>query len=139
MPKPESQGNGTSPISGRVYMSKAQDVVTSVLATGSAIRQDVLHKAKTFDEKHKLRANATVRVNSLDKRFGLSEKFNVGVSVVNEEVNSMDQRLQVSDKTMAAIMAAVKKLNNTGSTVKSSRYVTAGTACLNGSKVGFPS
>ena len=35
---------------------------------------------------------------------------------------SMDQRLQVSDKTMAAIIADEKKLNNTGLTVKSSRF-----------------
>ncbi|CAI9273091.1 unnamed protein product [Lactuca saligna] len=106
---PNAEGNGSSPRSGRVYMSKAQDVVTSVLAKGSAIR-----------------------VNSLDKRVGLTEKFSVGVSVVNEKVKSVDQRLQVSDKTMAAIMAAERKLNNTGSAVKSSRYVTAGTAWLNG-------
>ncbi|KAI3520413.1 hypothetical protein L1887_09821 [Cichorium endivia] len=128
---PNAEGNGTSPRS-KVYMSKAQDVVTSVLAKGSAIRQDALNKAKAFDEKHQLRANASARVNSLDKKVGLTEKFNVGVSVVNEKVKSVDQRLQVSDKTMAAIMAAERKLNNTGSAVKSSRYVTAGTAWLNG-------
>ncbi|KAE8731730.1 hypothetical protein F3Y22_tig00002684pilonHSYRG00044 [Hibiscus syriacus] len=33
---------------------------------------------------------------------------------------------------MAAIFAAERKINNTGSAVKSSRYVTAGTAWLNG-------
>lgn len=117
------QGNGTSPLGGREYMSKAQVVVSSVLAKGSAIRQDAVNKAKAFDEKHQLRANATARVNSLDKRVGLTEKFSVGVSVVNEKVKSVDQRLQVSDKTMAALMAAERKLNDTGSAVKSSRFV----------------
>ncbi|KAK1421097.1 hypothetical protein QVD17_23197 [Tagetes erecta] len=126
------ESNNTSPRNGRMYMSKAQDVVSSVLAKGSAIRQDALNKAKAFDEKHQLRANASARVNSLDKRVRLSEKFNVGVSVVNEKVKSVDQKLQVSDKTMAALLAAERKLNNTGSAVKSSRYVTAGTAWLNG-------
>ena len=62
-------------------MSKAQDVVTSVLVKGSAIREDALNKTKAFDEKHKLRANATARVNSLYKRVGLSEKFNVGLQL----------------------------------------------------------
>lgn len=104
-------------------MSKAQDVVSSVLAKGSAIRQDAVNKAKAFDEKHQLRANATARVNSLDKRVGLTEKLSVGVSVVNEKVKSVDQRLQVSDKTMAALLAAERKLNDTGSAVKSSRFV----------------
>ncbi|KAL4569592.1 hypothetical protein LXL04_025233 [Taraxacum kok-saghyz] len=44
----------------------------------------------------------------------------------------MDQRLQVSGKTMPAIIIDEKKLNNTGSTIKSSRYVTAGTTWLKG-------
>lgn len=122
----------SSPRSGRVYVNRAQDVVSSVLAKGSAIGQDALNKARAFDEKHKFRANASARVASFDKRVGLSEKFTVGISVVNEKVKSVDQRLQVSDKTMAAILAAERKLNNTGSAVKSSRYVTAGTTWLNG-------
>ncbi|XP_061343347.1 binding partner of ACD11 1-like [Gastrolobium bilobum] len=121
-----------SPPNGRIYLSRAQDVVTSVLAKGSAIRQDAMSKAKAFDEKHQLTANASARVISFDKRVGLTEKLTVGISVVNEKVKSVDQRLHVSDKTMAAIIAAERKLNDTGSAVKTSRYVTAGTAWFNG-------
>ncbi|KAK7290658.1 hypothetical protein RIF29_05232 [Crotalaria pallida] len=121
-----------SPTNGRVYISKAQDVVSSMLAKGSAIRQDAVNKAKAFDEKHQLTANASAKVVSFDKRVGLTEKLTVGISVVNEKVKSVDQRLHVSDKTMAAIFAAERKLNDTGSAVKTSRYVTAGTAWLNG-------
>ncbi|KAI4348468.1 hypothetical protein L6164_009191 [Bauhinia variegata] len=117
---------------GRIYISRAQDVVTSVLAKGSAIGQDAMNKAKAFDEKHKLTANASAKVISLDKKVGLTEKLTVGISVVNEKVKYVDQRLHVSDKTMAAILAAERKLNDTGSAVKTSRYVTAGTAWLNG-------
>lgn len=126
-----SEANSTTG-SGRVYVSKAQDVVSSMLAKGLAIRQDAMNKARAFDEKHQLTANASARVNSFDKRVGLTEKLTVGISVVNEKVKSVDQRLQVSDKTMAAIMAAERRLNDTGSAVRSSRYVTAGTAWLNG-------
>lgn len=129
---PHAEAQTTSPSSGRVYVSKAQDVVSAMLAKGSALRQDAMNKARAFDEKHQLRANASARVNSFDKRVGLTEKFSVGISVVNEKVKSVDQMLQVSDKTMAALMAAERKLNNTGSAVKSSRYVTAGTTWLNG-------
>ena len=93
-----------------------------MLAKGSALRQDAMNKARAFDEKHQLRANASARVNSFDKRVGLTQKFSVGISVVNEKVKSVDQRLQVSDKTMAALMAAERKLNNTGTAVKSSRF-----------------
>ncbi|KAK6243524.1 hypothetical protein QUC31_009933 [Theobroma cacao] len=126
------QGRTSPPGSGRMYVSKAQDVVASMLAKGSAIRQDAVNKAKAFDEKHRLTASASAKVTSFDRRVGLTEKLTVGISVVNEKVKSVDQRLQVSDKTMAAIFAAERKINDTGSAVKSSRYVTAGTAWLNG-------
>ena len=32
----------------RVYVSKAHDVMTNVIAKGSAMRQDAVNKAKTF-------------------------------------------------------------------------------------------
>jgi hypothetical protein len=97
--------------------------MTTVIARGSAIRQDAVNKAKSFDEKHQLRANATAKINSFDRRVGLSEKLNTGISVVNEKVKTVDQRLHVSDKTMAALLAAERKLNDTGSAVKTNRYV----------------
>lgn len=121
-----------SPTNRRIYLSKAQDAVTSMLAKGSAIRQDAVNKAKAFDEKHQLTANASAKVISFDKRVGLTEKLTVGIAAMNQKVKSVDQRLQVSDKTMAAIIAAERKINNTGSAVKTSRYVTAGTAWFNG-------
>ncbi|XVF30770.1 hypothetical protein REPUB_Repub16aG0087300 [Reevesia pubescens] len=126
------QGRTSPPSSGRIYVSRAQDVVASMFAKGLAIRQDAVNKAKAFDEKHQLTASASAKVISFDRRVGLTEKLTVGISVVNEKVKSVDQRLQVSDKTMAAIFAAERKINNTGSAVKSSRYVNAGTSWLNG-------
>ncbi|XP_008649483.1 binding partner of ACD11 1 [Zea mays] len=116
----------------RVYVSKAHDVMTNVIAKGSAMRQDAVNKAKAFDEKHQFRANASARINSFDKRVGLSEKINNGISIVNERVKSVDQILHVSHKTMAALLAAERKLNDTGSAVKTNRYVSAGTSSLNG-------
>ncbi|KAL7137159.1 hypothetical protein ABFS83_10G073900 [Erythranthe nasuta] len=121
-----------SPNNGRVYVGKAQDVVSNMLAKSSAIGQEAVNKAKAFDEKHKLTANASARVISFDRRVGLTEKLTVGISVVNEKVKSVDQKFQVSDKTMSALMAAERKINDTGSAVKSSRYVTVGTSWLNG-------
>lgn len=98
-------------------------MVTCIVAKGSAIGQDAVNKAKAFDEKHRLTASASEKVISFDKRVGLTEKLTVGFSVVNEKVKSVDQRLHVSDKTMAAIFAAERKLNDTGSAVKTSRYM----------------
>ncbi|KAL2481790.1 RNA binding (RRM/RBD/RNP motif) family protein [Abeliophyllum distichum] len=128
---PSAEGK-MSPSNGSVYISKAQDVVTSMIAKGSAIRQDAMNKAKAFDQKHQLTANASARVTSFDRRVGLTEKLTVGITVVNEKVKSVDQKFQVSDKTVAALMAAERKLNDTGSAVKTSRYVTSGAAWLNG-------
>ncbi|PIA54120.1 hypothetical protein AQUCO_00900591v1 [Aquilegia coerulea] len=122
----------TSPGNGREYVTKAQGAVTNILAKGSAIGQEALSKAKAFDEKHQFTANASAKVISFDRRVGLTEKLTVGISVVNDRVKSVDQRLQVSDKTMAALIAAERKLNDTGSAVKTSRYVTAGAAWFNG-------
>ncbi|KAL6498966.1 hypothetical protein OROGR_028152 [Orobanche gracilis] len=98
-----------SPNNGKVYVSKAQDVVSTVLAKGSAIGQDAVNKAKAYDEKHRLTANASARVVSFDMR-----------------------QFQVSDKTMSALMAVERKINDTGSAVKYTRYVPAGTSWLNG-------
>lgn len=128
----DSSTNVEAGSGGKAYVNKAQEVVSNMLAKGSAIRQDAVNKAKAFDEKHRLTANASAKVSSFDKRVGITEKLTVGISVVNEKVKSVDQRLQVSDKTMAALFAAEKKLNDTGSAVKSSRYVTAGAAWFNG-------
>lgn len=118
--------------SGRIYASKAHDVVIGILARGSAIGEDAINKAKAFDEKHRLTANASAKVISFDRRVGISEKITVGISVVNEKVKSVDQKLHVSDKTMAALTVAERKLNDTGSAVKTNRYISAGTTWLNG-------
>ena len=105
-----------------MYVNRAQEVVASVLAKGSAIGQDAMNKAKAFDEKHQLTASASAKVLSFDRKVGLTEKLTVGISVVNEKVKSVDQKLHVSDKTMAAIFAAERKINDTGSAVKTSKY-----------------
>ncbi|RRT45718.1 hypothetical protein B296_00035596, partial [Ensete ventricosum] len=122
----------SSPGGGQVHVSKAQDVVAAMIAKGSAFRQDAISKAKAFDEKHQLTAKASAKVSSFDKRVGFSEKITVGISVVNEKVKSVDQKLHVSNKTMAAFTVAEQKLNDTGTAVKTNRYVAAGTAWFHG-------
>ncbi|KAH7673906.1 RNA recognition motif domain-containing protein [Dioscorea alata] len=129
---PSTELQSSSSGGGRIYVSKAQEVVSGVLAKGSALGQDAMNRARAFDEKHQLRANASAKAISFDRKVGLSEKITVGFSVVNEKVKSVDQKLHVSDKTMAALIVAERKLNDTGSAVKTNRYVTAGTAWLNG-------
>lgn len=94
-----------------------------MIQKGSTLGQDAVNRAKAFNEKHQLRASASEKVSSFDQRIGLSQKINIGISVVNEKVKSVDQKLQVSDKTMAAITVAERKLTDTGTAVKTSRLV----------------
>lgn len=126
------EGRSSPSTSGQINSSKAQEVVSNMLAKGSAFGQDTINRAKAFDEKHQLMANASAKVISLNRRVGLSEKINTGISVVNEKVKSVDQRLHVSDKTMAALFEAERKLNYTGTAVKTNRFVSASTSWLNG-------
>ncbi|KAL6554653.1 hypothetical protein OROHE_007392 [Orobanche hederae] len=46
-----------SPNNGKVYVSKAQDVVSTVLAKGFAIGPDAVNKAKACDEKQCIRTS----------------------------------------------------------------------------------
>ncbi|KAL6564817.1 MFS transporter multidrug-resistance type transporter [Orobanche minor] len=97
-------------------MSMSQDIPLQLLRYSLFRRHgkmNAVNKAKAFDEKHRLTANASARVVSFDKRVGLTEKFPVGISVVNEKVKSVDKKFQVCDKTMSAIMVAERKINDT--------------------------
>jgi hypothetical protein len=91
-----------------IHENKEQDEVHSVIQKGSALGQDAMNRAKPFNEKHRLRVSASEKVSSFDQRMGLSQKFNVDISVVNEKVSSVDQWLHVPNKTMAAITVAEK-------------------------------
>ncbi|KAJ9535090.1 hypothetical protein OSB04_un001835 [Centaurea solstitialis] len=84
-----------------VMLSIPQPMPMVLVVVEEFIQVNQMDKPKAFDEKHQLRANASAKVISLDERVGLTEKFGVAISVVNEKVKSVDQKLQVSDKTMA--------------------------------------
>ncbi|KAF6139186.1 hypothetical protein GIB67_040333 [Kingdonia uniflora] len=79
-----------------------------------------------------LTASASAKVVSFDRMVRLANNVTVGIPMVNEKVKSMNQRLQVSDKTMAAFTVTEKKLNDTRSPIKSSRYITVGAAWFSG-------
>ncbi|KAL6547390.1 MFS transporter multidrug-resistance type transporter [Orobanche minor] len=97
-------------------MSMSQDIPLQLLRYSLFPRHgkmNAVNNAKAFDEKHRLAANASARVVSFDRRVGLTKKFPVGISVVNEKVKSVDKKFQVCDKTMSDIMAVERKINDT--------------------------
>eukprot|EP00249_Psilotum_nudum_P010578 c22625_g1_i1 orf=566-1366(-) len=126
-------GEGMQPLGGAgSAMTKAQDVITSMLAKGYVLSKDAMSKARAIDDKHHLTANATASVSSLDKKIGLSQKLSAGTAAVNERFKAMDQKYEVSEKTRSAFAAAEQKVNSAGSALMKNKYVFASASWLTG-------
>ncbi|KAL4341864.1 hypothetical protein GQ457_08G006120 [Hibiscus cannabinus] len=121
----QATGNGEQAEAG---FTKAEDVVSTMLAKGFIIGKDALSKAKAFDEKHQLTSTASAKIASLDQKTGLSEKFSAGKTVVNEKMREVDQKYQVSEKSKSALAAAEKSVSTAKSSAMKNRYALAGAA-----------
>eukprot|EP00246_Nothoceros_aenigmaticus_P017939 TRINITY_DN9114_c0_g1_i1.p1 TRINITY_DN9114_c0_g1~~TRINITY_DN9114_c0_g1_i1.p1 ORF type:complete len:319 (-),score=69.24 TRINITY_DN9114_c0_g1_i1:610-1566(-) len=113
-------------------LSKAEEVISSMLARGYVVGKDAMSKARAFDEKHKLTASASATVSNLDKKIGLTQKLSAGSTAVNERVKAVDQKFQVSEKTKTAFAVAEQKVNNAGSALLKNRYVLTGASWVTG-------
>uniref|UniRef100_A0A3Q7FQ90 RRM domain-containing protein n=1 Tax=Solanum lycopersicum TaxID=4081 RepID=A0A3Q7FQ90_SOLLC len=113
-------------------IQKAEDVVSSMLAKGFILGKDAVNKAKTFDEKHQFTSTASAKVASLDQKIGLSEKINLGATIVNDKVKEMDQKFHVSEKTKSALAAAEQTVSTAGSAIMKNRYVLTGASWVTG-------
>lgn len=131
-PPPYVPREGTPVTGGGGAVNKAQDVVTTMLAKGFVLGKDAMGKAKSFDDKHHLTANASAKVTSLDKKIGFTEKISAGSAVVNEKVRSVDQKFQVSEKTKSAFAAAEQKVNSAGSALMKNKFVFTGASWVTG-------
>ncbi|MED6169822.1 hypothetical protein PIB30_024794 [Stylosanthes scabra] len=121
--------DAVTPESGLV---KAEDIVSSMLAKGYILGQDVLSRAKSFDQKHQLSSTASSKVATLDQKVGISEKITAGSMLVNDKVKQMDERYQVSEKAKSAMTAAEQSISNAGSTLMKNRYVLTGATWVTG-------
>ncbi|XP_057751521.1 binding partner of ACD11 1-like [Arachis stenosperma] len=110
----------------------AEDVVSSMLAKGYILGQDVLNRAKSFDERHQLTSTASSKVATLDQKVGITEKITAGSMLVNDKVKEMDERYQVSEKAKSAMSAAEQSLSTAGSTLMKNRYVLTGATWVTG-------
>ncbi|KZV18198.1 RNA-binding (RRM/RBD/RNP motif) family protein isoform 2 [Dorcoceras hygrometricum] len=113
-------------------LRKAEDVVSSMLAKGYILGKESVNKAKSFDEKHQLTSTLTAKVVSFDKKIGLSEKINMGTSMVNDKVREVDEKLQVSEKAKSAFAAAEQTVSTAGSAIMKNRYVLTGATWVTG-------
>ncbi|KAH7298881.1 hypothetical protein KP509_25G062800 [Ceratopteris richardii] len=103
-----------------------------MLAKGYDLGKDAMSKAKAFDEKHHLSANASATVSSLDKKIGISQKFSTGTAVMNEHVKAIDEKYQVSEKTRSALLAAEQKVSSAGSAFMKNKYIFTSAAWVSG-------
>ncbi|KAL7605208.1 binding partner of ACD11 1-like [Lactuca sativa] len=113
-------------------VQKAEDVVSSMLAKGFILGKDAVNKAKLFDEKVQFTSTAAAKAATIDQKIGLTEKINLGTTLVNEKVKEMDQKFQVSEKTKTAFATAEQTVSVAGSALMKNRYVLTGTAWVAG-------
>ncbi|MCO5592091.1 hypothetical protein L7F22_046085 [Adiantum nelumboides] len=126
----EKQAAGAAGIGGAV--TKAQDVFSTMLARGYDLGKDAVYKAKAFDEKHQLSANATATVSSFDQKMGLTQKLSTGTAVVNEHVKALDEKFQVSEKTRSAFVAAEEKMSTASSALMKNKIILSSAAWVTG-------
>ncbi|KAF5947504.1 hypothetical protein HYC85_013461 [Camellia sinensis] len=113
-------------------VQKAEDVVSGMLAKGFILGKDALNKAKALDEKHQFTSTATAKVVSLDQKIGLTDKINMGTTIVNDKVKEMDQKFHVSEKTKSAFAAAEQTVSTAGSAIMKNRYILTGASWVTG-------
>ncbi|VVA91294.1 unnamed protein product [Arabis nemorensis] len=109
-------------------VTKAQEVVKTMLATGFVLGKDALTKAKAFDESHGVSAAAAARVSQLEQRIGLTDKIFAGV----EAVRLTDQRYHVSDRAKSAVSATGRTAAAAATSVVNSSYFSSGALWLSG-------
>ncbi|KAF0907440.1 hypothetical protein E2562_017375 [Oryza meyeriana var. granulata] len=104
-------------------VKKAEEVVSTMLAKGFVLSKDALKRARSFDDRHQLLSAASARVASLDRRFGLSDKFSAGTAAARGAVRGVDERFQVSELARVAVAAAEQ---GAASVVAGSPYASRG-------------
>ncbi|KAI5057425.1 hypothetical protein GOP47_0027440 [Adiantum capillus-veneris] len=107
-------------------VTRAQDMVTSMLSKGYVLGKDALSKAKSFDERLQLSANATSRVASFNKRIGLADKLTAGASAVNMTMRSVNDKYQITGKTVSVYVYAHQGVKTAGIAIANTKLVQSG-------------
>lgn len=110
-----------------------------MLEKGYVLGNNTMSKAKAFDDKHQLTANASqlaanaqAKVASIDSKIGITQKLNAGTAAINQQVKAVDEKYHVSEKTRSAVQVAEQKLNAAGTAIAKNRYVLTGTSWVVG-------
>jgi hypothetical protein len=134
--------NTTEPTSAtpvKPVTKSAQEAFQNMLEKGYVLGNNTMSKAKAFDEKHQLTANASqiaanaqARVASIDSKIGITQKLNAGTAAINQQVKAVDEKFHVSEKTRTAVQVAEQKLNAAGTAIANNRYILTGTSWVVG-------
>ncbi|MCO5574397.1 hypothetical protein L7F22_028181 [Adiantum nelumboides] len=107
-------------------VTRAQDMVTSMVSKGYVLGKDALSQAKSFDERLQLSANATFRVASFKKRIGLADKLTAGASAVNMTMRSVNDKYQITGKTVSVYVYAQQGVKTAGTVITNNKIVQSG-------------
>jgi hypothetical protein len=117
----------------------AQEAFQNMLEKGYVLHNNTMSKAKVFDDKHQLTANASqlaanaqAKVVSIDNKIGITQKFSAGTAAINQQVKAVDEKYHVAEKARAAVQATEQKLNAAGSAIAKNRYILTGTSWVAG-------
>ena len=117
----------------------AQEIFQNMLAKGYILGNNTMSKAKSFDEKHQLTANASqlaanaqAKVVSIDSKIGITQKLSAGTAAINQQVKAVDEKYHVSEKTRTAVQAAEQRLNAAGTAIAKNKYILTGTSWVVG-------
>jgi len=110
-----------------------------MLEKGYVLGNNTMSKAKAFDDKHQLTANASqlaanaqAKVVSIDNKIGITQKFSAGTAAINQQVKAVDEKYHVAEKARAAVQATEQKLNAAGTAIAKNRYILTGTSWVAG-------
>ncbi|CAN8275785.1 unnamed protein product [Cochlearia groenlandica] len=115
-----------NPYNSFISVKKAEDVVNIMVGRGYALGLDAMEKARAFDDKHNLTSNASATIASIDYKIGLTDKFSVGTTLVNDKLREMDERYQVKEITKSAFAAAEEKAISAKTALMANAYVSTG-------------
>lgn len=115
-------------------VSRAQDMVTSMLSRGFVLGKDVLKKARSFDEKRRMRSsgdkedaqgspsNTTTTPTTATSRARLVERW-------NKQVEALNEKLQIGQRATRALAMAQQGVTSAGTAVKkNSKWVSVAIA-----------
>ena len=127
----------------RPVVTRAQDIVASMLSKGHILGKDVVSRARSFDAKHQqLGVNTALNSDgallcqpekpSNSTTIGLSGRLNVGASIIQSTAQSINERFHIAEGTMSVYSFAHQGIKSAGTTIVNNKIVQSGSLWVSG-------